>query len=775
MKQFKINSIFLSKYIQTKMENISAEANYTLQFINQTQRNIFLTGKAGTGKTTLLREIIQTTHKNCVVVAPTGIAALNAGGVTIHSMFQLPFGGFIPDNTVPQFSEYIKFESKATLNRNFRMSGLKKSVIKNMELLIIDEVSMLRADLLDGIDFMLQSIRKKKIAFGGVQVLFIGDLLQLPPVIKDEEWKTLRNYYKGKFFFHSHVIQQNPPLYIELSKIFRQTDEIFISILNNLRNNRISPQDIENLNQYVKPNFDLKANKGYITLTTHNAKADGMNAKALDDLEGKQYQYKPEITGDFPEKIYPIDQHLQLKIGAQVMFVKNDLSLEKRYFNGKMGIIKSLSEAEILVHFPDEDVTIEVEKYEWQNIRYSVNNLTKEIEEETLGTFVHYPIKLAWAITVHKSQGLTFDKAALDVSQVFQPGQAYVALSRLRSLEGLVLLSPLQMNGISNDADVMDYAENKATQEKLEKSLQQETTKFLHNYLKSTFDWANLAQEWRNHLYSYSEKDESATKSKHSLWAKKQTDIVTKIQEPARKFLSQLDKLFSAEPFDIHFIKERIDAAYTYFFAQMDGIVYDILWKIEEVKRIKKAKMMFDELSVLEEVQIKAVFKLMKAKLLVKTIASGDIISKENLTSNDIKSYKTNKIDAIHEEFKRLNITLIDDNLDVERYAKKKKEVKEVKKSTVQETYELWQQKNTIKEIAALRKLTPQTIGGHLAKLIESGTIAITDVLPADKISALAEAFFGYKEETLNPLKEKYGDEFTWDELKMYKSSLNAG
>ncbi|SNB14286.1 putative helicase [Flavobacterium psychrophilum] len=775
MKQFKINSIFLSKYIQTKMENISAEANYTLQFINQTQRNIFLTGKAGTGKTTLLREIIQTTHKNCVVVAPTGIAALNAGGVTIHSMFQLPFGGFIPDNTVPQFSEYIKFESKATLNRNFRMSGLKKSVIKNMELLIIDEVSMLRADLLDGIDFMLQSIRKKKIAFGGVQVLFIGDLLQLPPVIKDEEWKTLRNYYKGKFFFHSHVIQQNPPLYIELSKIFRQTDEIFISILNNLRNNRISPQDIENLNQYVKPNFDLKANKGYITLTTHNAKADGMNAKALDDLEGKQYQYKPEITGDFPEKIYPIDQHLQLKIGAQVMFVKNDLSLEKRYFNGKMGIIKSLSEAEILVHFPDEDVTIEVEKYEWQNIRYSVNNLTKEIEEETLGTFVHYPIKLAWAITVHKSQGLTFDKAALDVSQVFQPGQAYVALSRLRSLEGLVLLSPLQMNGISNDADVMDYAENKATQEKLEKSLQQETTKFLHDYLKSTFDWADLAQEWRNHLYSYSEKDESATKSKHSLWAKKQTDIVTKIQEPARKFLSQLDKLFSAEPFDIHFIKERIDAAYTYFFAQMDGIVYDILWKIEEVKRIKKAKMMFDELSVLEEVQIKAVFKLMKAKLLVKTIASGDIISKENLTSNDIKSYKTNKIDAIHEEFKRLNITLIDDNLDVERYAKKKKEVKEVKKSTVQETYELWQQKNTIKEIAALRKLTPQTIGGHLAKLIESGTIAITDVLPADKISALAEAFFGYKEETLNPLKEKYGDEFTWDELKMYKSSLNAG
>jgi hypothetical protein len=571
------------------------------------------------------------------------------------------------------------------------------------------------------------------------------------------------------------VIQQNPPLYIELSKIFRQTDDKFIAVLNNLRNNTISKDDIITLNEYVKPNFDLKANKGYITLTTHNAKADHINAQALEDLAGKQYQYKPEITGDFPDKIYPIDQYLQLKVGAQIMFIKNDLSFEKRYFNGKMGFIKSLSEAEILVYFPEEDTTIEVEKYEWQNIRYSVNENTKEIEEDVLGTFVHYPIKLAWAITVHKSQGLTFDKAALDVSQVFQPGQAYVALSRLRSLEGLVLLSPLQMNGISNDQEVMDYAENKASEDKLAKALQQETKKFLHNFLKSTFDWADLAQEWRNHQYSYTEKSESETKAKHWLWAKKQTDTISEIQEPARKFLHQLDKLFNTEPFDIHFVKERIDAAYTYFFKQMDTIVYDVLWKIEEVKRMKKAKMLFDELSVLEEAQINAVFKLMKAKLLVKTMASGDIISKENITSKEIKTYKIDKIEAILSEFKRLNITLIDDDLDVERYTKKKKEPKEAKKSTVQETYELWQQKNTIKEIAAIRKLTPQTIGGHLAKLIESGTVAIADVLPEDKIVALAEAFFGYKEETLNPLKEKYGDEFTWDELKMYKSSLNAG
>ena len=755
------------------MQTISEAAEYTLRFINQTHRSVFLTGKAGTGKTTLLREIIQTTHKNTVVVAPTGIAALNAGGVTIHSMFQLPFGGFIPDNSAPHFSDTVKFENKSTLVRHFRMSGLKKSVIRNMELLIIDEVSMLRADLLDAIDFMMQSVRKKKIPFGGVQVLFIGDLLQLPPVIRDEEWSTLKKYYNGKFFFHSHVIQQNPPLYIELSKIFRQTDDVFISILNNLRNNQISQEDIKNLNEYVQPNFDLKANKGYITLTTHNAKADTMNAQALQDLEGKLVTFKPDIVDDFPEKIFPIEQNLQLKVGAQIMFVKNDLSLEKRYFNGKMGFIKSLSKDEILVHFPDENLTIEVEKYEWQNIRYKVNEMTKEIDEEVLGTFVHYPIKLAWAITVHKSQGLTFDKAALDVSQVFLPGQAYVALSRLRSLKGLILLSPLRMNGISNDQDVMDYSLNKATEEILAVSLQQETKNFIRNYLKGTFDWNDLAQEWRNHQFSYNEKSEVSEKSKHAIWAKKQAESIGELLEPSRKFLSQLDKLFTSESFDINHISERIHAAFNYFFVPMDNAVYDILWKLEEVKRVKKAKAFYEELLVLEELQIKAVLQLMKAKLLVKTVVSGATISKENLISEEIKSYRINKIIEIQAKFKALNITLVQDDFDADRYASKKtSKTKEPKKSTVQETFELWQQKNSIKEIAAIRKLTPQTIYGHFAKLIEAEQVQLSEVLPEDKIQALSKVFKGFKGESLAELMEKHGDKFTWNEMRMYKAGI---
>lgn len=756
------------------MENLSQDAKYTLQFINQTQRNIFLTGKAGTGKTTLLREIIKTTHKNVVVVAPTGIAALNAGGVTIHSMFQLPFAGFIPDNSAPQFSEFVKFETKQTLARHFKMSGLKKSVIRNMELLVIDEVSMLRADVLDAIDFMMQSVRKKKTAFGGVQVLFIGDLMQLPPVIRDEEWKILRQYYAGKFFFHSHVMQLNPPLYIELSKIFRQTDDVFISVLNNLRNNQISQEDLHTLNQYVQPNFNLKENKGYITLTTHNAKADAINSKALEELEGQLVQYQPEIIGDFPEKIYPVEACLQLKVGAQVMFVKNDLSLEKRFFNGKMGIIKSLSEEEILVHFPEENKTITVDKYEWQNIRYLVDPNTKEIEEEVLGTYVHYPIKLAWAITVHKSQGLTFDKAALDVSQVFLPGQAYVALSRLRSLAGLILLSPLQMNGISNDSDVMDYAENKANEEILKNSLQLETKKFLLNYLKSTFDWNDLAQEWRNHQFSYTEKGEHSEKSKHFEWAKKQTEVIWNMLEPARKFTNQLDKLFSAEAIDYGFVEARVQAAYEYFFTQMDELAYEILWKLEEVKRIKKVKAFYEELSVLEELQIKAILRLMKAKLLVKTIVSRETISKNSLTSEEIKTYKIKKLEALQKQFKELNVTLIEDDADLERYTKKTKTKKEPKKATVQVTYELWLEQNTLKEIAVLRKLSAQTIGGHIAKLIASGTISISAVLPEDKIQALAQAFKGYKEESLSPMKEKTGDQFTWDELKWFKASLES-
>lgn len=757
------------------METISAEANYVLQFINQTNKSIFLTGKAGTGKTTLLKEIIKATHKSTVVLAPTGIAALNAGGVTIHSMFQLPFGGFIPANSVPQqFSESIKFETKDSLRHHFKMSAIKRKVIQNMELLIIDEVSMLRCDLMDAIDFMLQSVRKKRVAFGGVQVLFIGDLLQLPPVIREEEWRTLRQYYKGKFFFHSHVIQANPLLYIELSKIFRQSDATFIDLLNNLRNNKITKENLSFLNQYVQPNFDLKANKGYITLTTHNAKADAINSQSLADLKGKTTQYKAAITGDFPDKIFPLDEILELKEGAQIMFIKNDQSFDKNYFNGKMGVVKSISKDEIWVHFEEENKSIEVEKQEWQNIRYFVNDNTKEIEEEVLGTFVQYPIKLAWAITVHKSQGLTFDKAALDVSQVFVPGQAYVALSRLRSLNGLILLSQLQMNGISNDDDVMDYASNKASVEILEKELKNETKSFIHNYMINSFNWIALAQEWRNHKFSYLDSDKSV-KSKHSAWATKQMENCEQLLDPARKFIIQLDNLFLAETVDYLYLNQRIQAAHNYFFDKLDQLEYEVLYKIEEIKRVKQVKQFYDELLTLEELQTKAVVQLMKSKILMETIVKQETICKESLNSIEIKNYKTDKMGKVIEDFKRNNQKLIKEDEDLSYYeTKKKKSEKTPKKATSQITYELWMDRNTIEEIANLRKLTVSTILSHFTKLIQDKAVSINDILPEDKIEILTKSFYGYKEESLTPMKEQLGDAFSWEELRMFKASLNV-
>ena len=332
-------------------------STYIKQFINQTNQSIFLTGKAGTGKTT-------------VVVAPTGIAALNAGGVTIHSFFQLPFASFIPEfGSFQQVSERFKIETRDTLKRHFQMNKKRISLIKNLELLIIDEVSMLRADILDAIDWTLRIIRKTNSAFGGIQVLFIGDLMQLPPVIKNEEWNVLKNHYQGIFFFNAKVILENPPLYIELDKIYRQEDQDFIQILNNLRNNKITEKDKEILNEHLIKSQTIDI-KGYITLTTHNVKAEELNATELSKINEKSFFYKAEIKGDFPPHIYPLEEQMELKLGAQIMFIKNDLSADKNFYNGKMGFISSVSDYELFVHFPDESKTIEVDKYEWENSLY---------------------------------------------------------------------------------------------------------------------------------------------------------------------------------------------------------------------------------------------------------------------------------------------------------------------------------------------------------------------------------------------------------------------
>ncbi|MDM1533500.1 helix-turn-helix domain-containing protein [Myroides marinus] len=756
------------------MNNFSEEAEYVLKFINETNRSIFLTGKAGTGKTTLLKEIINTTHKNAVIVAPTGIAALNAGGVTIHSFFHLPFAAFVPDTKNPPiFTDTIKFENRVSLKRHMLMSNARRALFLNMDLLIIDEVSMLRADVLDAMNFMLQTVRKSQQPFGGVQVLFIGDLLQLPPVVKNQEWDVLKRYYDGVYFFHSEVVRQYPPLYIELEKVYRQSDDLFINLLNNLRNNRVSREDVALLNQYTNPTFNIKDHPGYITLSTHNAKADKINEDALRGLFTKEFSFMPEVVGDFPEKIYPIEAKMTLKEGAQVIFIKNDISPEKRFYNGKMGIVKTLTKHEIFIEFENKEV-IEVERYEWQNIKYTVDPNTKEIVEEVMGTFSHYPLKLAWAITVHKSQGLTFDKAVLDVSRVFLPGQAYVALSRLRSLEGLVLLSPIQMNGLVNDEDVMSYAENKAGSEELNLQLRLETKNFLRNYLIQTYSWFNLSTQWHTHLYSYQAETERSKKGAFMGWAQKMTNNLDDMVVHSEKFVNQLRALFEEEPFRFEFVKERVIKAYGYFFPGMDHMVFELLFTIAQVKTAKKSKAFYEELVPLEESLLKTVIQMKKACIMLKLIEEDKKICKENLRSLEISEYKINHLVNIANLIRSTKLG-VEEEEDIEVYSSSpKNKTKEKKKSTFLITLEMWQDKKSVEDIALTRKLTVTTIYSHLGKLIMDGQITLDEVLPKERVSELDALFERSKGMTLSEIKANTEEEFSWEELKLYQRAMAA-
>ena len=436
----------IMEYRQNEQLRLAAE------FVQCTNKNIFLTGKAGTGKTTFLHNLRKITPKRMVVVAPTGVAAINAGGVTIHSFFQLSFGPAIP-------------ASAMTGNQGFQSDGFKRkfsrqkiNLIKCIDLLVIDEISMVRADVLDAVDEVLRKYRNHSKPFGGVQLLMIGDLHQLSPVIKDAEWSILRSWYHSVYFFDSRALIATSPVIIELKEIFRQTDAMFIALLNKVRENNIDNQTIRELNSRFIPDFDPEDDLGYITLTTHNANASETNQGKLNELSGKSHLFSAEITGDFPAYDFPTNEKLELKPQAQVMFIKNDLSPEKQYYNGKIGKISHIGEDTVFVKCPSEEADIEVGRVTWENIKYTLHDQTKEIREEVAGSFTQIPLKLAWAITIHKSQGLTFDKVIIDANAAFAFGQVYVALSRCRTFNGIVLSTPISVAGIKTDALVLGYS-----------------------------------------------------------------------------------------------------------------------------------------------------------------------------------------------------------------------------------------------------------------------------------------------------------------------------
>lgn len=732
-----------------------------LTLINQTHKNIFLTGKAGTGKTTLLGKIVKNSHKNMVVVAPTGIAALNAGGVTIHSMFQLPFASFLPTSSnPPMVSGNSRFENQISLRKHFKMHKNKRKIIENLELLVVDEVSMLRADVLDAMDFMLRSIRKNKSPFGGVQVLFIGDLLQLPPVVKNEEWEILKQYYKGMFFFQSKVITENPLLYVELEKIYRQSDQVFINLLNNLRNNQLTDDDIKTLQPYLKPDFKSTPESGFITLTTHNVKAEAINNREMNKLKTKEFMYEASVVGDFPENMYPIEKQIFLKKGARVMFVKNDLSGERLYFNGKMGTILSLEEQQIEVLL-DGGKIIDVEPYEWENIRYRINEQTKEIEEERLGTFSQYPLRLAWAITVHKSQGLTFEKAVLDLDNVFAAGQAYVAFSRLRSLDGLVLLSPIDGNGIDNDENVQQYAQNKASQDSIAQACETGKKTFLENSLLNCFDWNDFKEQWQQHKDSYLSL--SGSKSNYKNWVDTQFDIVTELVGFAQKFSLQLNQIFTSN-YDFSFVHQRFENAYGYFLPRLKNIWFEILSVEAQCKILKNTKQFRDELSELDDATAYVVRILLKTQKMMQLAKNQISFNKENINSDDLIEIKSQLLIKVKEHLKDRQLFVNEQDTESKQHNKKEK------LSTYEITLQLWKSGKSVAEIAQMRMFTEATIYRHLMKLIEMNKVDISEVLSKETIDALTAVFDQNQDIALGNIYEACQGKYSWDELRLFKS-----
>ena len=555
-----------------------------IQLVNQSNRNIFLTGKAGTGKTTFLKYIRENCPKQMAVVAPTGVAAINAGGVTIHSFFQLPLAPFIPETKGTGFPAHDQeITNKHSLLSRLRFNSEKKKVIQQLEILVIDEISMVRCDVLDAIDTVLRHVRQRPPErFGGVQLLLIGDMLQLPPVIKEQEWSLLSEYYSGQYFFDSKVLQEDPPVYIEFNKIYRQKDEQFIRLLNQVRNNELDESGMKILESRFQPAFRRSKQDGYIILTTHNIKAAEINAGELSSLSNNLFSYEAEVQDEFSDRAYPAEEILHLKVGAQVMFIRNDSADKgKRYFNGKIGIVSKLEADKIFVQCTPsgqsgegELVEIEVQKEKWENIRYTLNKSTRQLDSDVLGSFTQYPLRLAWAITIHKSQGLTFEKAIIDAGTAFAPGQVYVALSRCTSLEGMVLQSQVRSSTLLGDSRIVAFSQRSASGGQLKQELETARKQYQQTVLCTLFDFAiaiNSGKEIRDYLVEHA----SSFNPESISWISELLSKLDKLQETARKFQLQLQSLFQGPgPAEINQpLQERIKAAADYFVSEISTLI----------------------------------------------------------------------------------------------------------------------------------------------------------------------------------------------------------
>ncbi|MDP3556780.1 MAG: helix-turn-helix domain-containing protein [Bacteroidota bacterium] len=581
---------------------INKQFEHVLNFVNQTNQPIFLTGKAGTGKTTLLKYIKENTVKQIAVVAPTGVAAINAGGSTIHSFFQFAFAPFLPVMNLEGAADY----SKTTVN--FKYNSLRLSILRKLELLVIDEISMVRADLLDQIDFVLRTTRKKThLPFGGVQVMFIGDMHQLPPVVNHEEWKLLNQIYQSPYFFDSLVIKNNPPVYIELGKIYRQNEQAFIDILNKVRNNNLSLKDLETLNSHYRSDLSNQFIQSNITLTTHNQKADEINQKLLNALPERTYTFKSKVEGIFNEKNFPAEEVMTLKIGTRVMFLKNNA--EKNYYNGKIGIVTYLSDSTIKVKCEEDSNEIEVNKEAWTNVSYQLNKQTKVIEEDVLGTFTQYPLRLAWAITIHKSQGLTFEKVIIDAANSFSAGQVYVALSRCRSLSGLTLSSKINAETLYNDKKILQFSSsNKQDQTVIDSIFKSSKNEYIKTILVSLFDLTDIVYS-RKDLAGIIQMYKTRIHSSVEEWSESLFSKIDALNAVSFKFKNQLADIIASSA-NVEYdqaLTKRLSQASDYFQTEME-VINGLLKNVPFITESKEAA---EELNV----ELQSLFEQTFAKI----------------------------------------------------------------------------------------------------------------------------------------------------------------
>jgi len=531
------------------------------QFAMHTNRPLFITGKAGTGKTTFLRKLREQSPKNMAVVAPTGVAAINAGGMTIHSLFQLPVRTLIP--TAQSYKQLFAEQ---------RLTQRKRNLLYHLEMLVIDEISMVRADVLDAIDTVLRRYKyRKDQPFGGVQLVMIGDLFQLSPVVtKGEDEDAMKKYYEGPYFFQAKVMKELQPIYVELDHVFRQQDQTFVNLLNEVRENQLTKQGRTLLNARYNPRFKNTDENFHITLTTHNRLADELNERELKRLPDEPHVFEADIKKDFPPNIYPTEEILTLKIGARVMFVRNDDQKPRRFYNGKIGVITDIDDGKIFVRCDDGD--IEVNRMVWDNIRYREDEKTGKIEEEVLGSFVQYPLRLAWAVTIHKSQGLTFDKVIINAARAFAAGQVYVALSRCRTLEGIVLSTPLDYVELDNDPSVLRYTDSQPSVETVNQALPKARKEYEVQLFSALFDFhrtLSLVDQMRKVAAKAVSFNEETLP-----WLEELQPIFSDWQSVAEKFRPQLTKLLLHG--DKTMLHGRLQAACQYFLPLMEPVAQQV-------------------------------------------------------------------------------------------------------------------------------------------------------------------------------------------------------